>query len=197
MTEGEMAVLRSGHQNLAFFFRADLASGPLRLFAGGGDFDLPADAVETEGGRYLSAGIFGGGLPDIDHLVNGQVQGLTLSLSGVDVDVVRGYIKDRAEVIGAPAALGWAVLDHRFRLVGPVRWPARGALFQPRVSRRRKDDGTWTRVISVTLMVGPYGRRTPRHRFYSKADHRRDHPTDAFCDLTGSYTAESTRPWPD
>lgn len=197
MNDAELAILRSGHQNLAFFFRADLASGPVRMFAGAGDFDLPVDGVETEGGRYQSAGVFAGGLPDIDHLVNGQVQGLRLSLSGVDVEVVRGYVAERSEVIGAPAALGWGVLDHRYRLVGPVRWPARGALFQPRVARQRKDATTWTRIISVTLMVGPYGRRTPRHRFYSKADHRRDHPTDAFCDLTGSYNAESTRAWPD
>lgn len=197
LNDAELAILRSGHQNLAFFFRAEFASGTVRMFAGAGDYPIEADAVETEGGIYTSAGIFAGGLPDIDHLINGQIQGLRLSLSGVDAEVVRNYMATRSEVIGAPAALGWAVLDNRFKPAGPVRWPARGGLFQPRVARQRTEEGRWSRVISVTLMVGPYGRRVPRHRFYSKADHRRDHPTDAFCDLTGSLTAESTRAWPD
>lgn len=197
LNPAELAILQSGHQNLAFFFRAELASGTVRLFAGAGDFKLPPDPVETEGGVFESAGVFAGGLPDIDHLINGQIQGLRLSRSGVDAEVVRNYMATRSEVIGAPAALGWAVLDHRFKLAGPVRWPARGALFQPRVARQKTDEGRWSRIISVTLMVGPYGRRVPRHRFYSKADHRRDHPTDAFCDLTGSLTPQSTRAWPD
>lgn len=196
MTDEEMAVLRSGHQNLAFFFRAELASGTIRLFAGAGDFPVGVDAVETEGGIYTGAGVFAEGAPEIDHLMNGEVQAIQLAVSGVDIETVQLYLLDRHEVVGAPAALGWAVLDERFRLAGPIRWPARGVLAQPRVSRRRTGEATFNRVISVTLMVGPSARRRAVHRYWSQADHRRAHPTDAFCDQTANLTGETTRNWP-
>lgn len=197
MNDLELQILRSGHANLAFFLRADLPSGTLRLFAGAGDFRLPIDAVETTGGVYTSAGSWGGGLPDVDHLMNAEAQGLTLSLSGVDTATVRQYLLDRSEVVGAPAAMGWAVLDERYRPAGPMRWPTRGGLFEPRVSRQRAGEGTWTRVISTTLMSGPYARRRGLHTYLTGADQRRISPDDAFCDRTGLYPQQATRSWPD
>ena len=196
MNDVELEILRSGRANLAFFFRAEFASSTLRLFAGAGDFPVAADSVETEGGDYISAGGWAGGLPDVDHLMNGQAQGLTLSLSGIDVATVRTFVKERAEVVGAPAAFGWGVLDDRFRLAGVIRWPLRGSLSQPRVSRQRTGDESWTRTLSATLISGSYARRRGMHSYYSAADQRRRHPTDAGCDRVGLYTNETTRPWP-
>lgn len=196
MNEAELTILRSTRANLAFFFRAEFASGPLRLFAGAGDFHVQADAVETDGGVYISAGSWGGGLPDVDHLMNGQAQGLTLSLSGVDIDTIRTFVLERSEVVGAPAAFGWGVLDERYRLAGPIRWPLRGVLSQPRVSRQRSGDESWTRTLSATLVSGAFARRRGVHAYYTPADHRRAHPTDAGCDRVGLYTTETTRPWP-
>lgn len=197
MTEAELEIARSERVNLAFFLRAETASGTVRLFAGAGDFAVAADAVETEGGVYLSAGVFSDGMPDIDTLMNGEVQAIQLGLSGVDTATVQRYLLDRTEVVGAPAALGWAFLDHRYRLAGPVRWPARGYLAAPKVTRRRNGAEGFNRVISVTLMVGPYARRRAVHRYFSQADHRRAHPTDPFCDQTVALTAEATRKWPN
>lgn len=196
MTELELEILRSGRQNLAFFFRAEFASQTLRLFAGAGDYPIAADSVETEDAIYLSAGGWAGGLPDIDHLINGQAQGLTLSLSGIDVATVRTFVRERGEVVGAPAAFGWGVLDERYRPAGPVRWPLRGVLSQPRVSRQKAGPAAWTRTLSATLISGAYARRRGVHAYYTKADQRRSHPTDAGCDRVGLYTNETTRPWP-
>lgn len=196
MSDVELEILRAGRKNLAFFFRAEFASGPLRLFAGAGDYPVEVDGVETEGGTYVSAGRWGGDLPEIDHLINGQAQGLTLSLSGVDAATVRTFIRERSEVVGAPAAFGWGVLDDRFRAAGPIRWPLRGRLFQPRVRRARSGEAAETRVLAATLMVGAYARRRGVHAYYTKADQRRAHPTDAGCDRVGLYSIETTRPWP-
>jgi hypothetical protein len=196
MTARELELLRGGRKNLAFFFRAEFASGVVRLFAGAGDYPVEADAVETEGGVYVSAGLWGGDLPEVDHLINGQAQGLTLSLSGVDVATVRTFVGERAEVVGAPAAFGWGVLDEQYRPAGPIRWPLRGRLFQPRVRRARSGEAAETRVLAATLMVGAYARRRGLHAYFTKADQRRAHPTDAGCDRVGLYSVETTRPWP-
>lgn len=197
MNETELRLLRATRTNLAFFFRAELPSGTIRLYAGAGDFPLDADAVETEGGIYESAGRWAGGLPDVDHLINGQAQGLTLQLSGVDVETARTYIRERSEIVGAPGAFGWAVLDERYRMAGPVRWSLRGKLSQPRIGRQRSGESTWTRILSVTLISGAYARRRGEHAYFTKADQRRSHPTDAACDRVGLYSAETTRKWPN
>lgn len=196
MTDAELEILRSGRKNLAFFFRAEFASSTVRLFAGAGDFPVAADTVETEDSEYLSAGSWSGGLPDVDHLINGQAQGLTLSLSGIDVETVRTFVKERGEVVGATAAFGWAVLDDRYRLAGPVRWPLRGTLSQPRVTKQKAAEAVWTRSLAATLVSGAYARRRGVHAYLTMADQRRAHPTDAGCDFVGTYTNETTRPWP-
>lgn len=196
MTEEEIALLRAGRINLAFFLRAALPSGTLRLYAGANDFPLDADAVETDGGLYEAAGRWGGALPEVDQLMDGQAQGLTLSLSAVDLTTARLFLQDRHEVVGAPAAFGWAVLDERYRLGGAVRWPLRGVLSQPRLQRQKAGPETTTRILSATLISGAWLRRRGEHAYFSKADQRRAYPTDGSCDRVGLYAGETTRPWP-
>lgn len=197
MTDAEIEILRSGRKNLAFFFRAETPSGIIRLFAGAGDYPVPADAVETEGGVYQSAGQWAGDLPDVDHVFNGQAQGMVLTMAAVDLETARSYLADRSAVVGAPAAFGWAVLDDRHRAAGPIRWPLRGVLSQPRVYRRKAGEAGWTRCIAVTLLSGAYARRRGMHSYFTGPDQRRLSPTDAGCDRAGLYTVETTRIWPN
>lgn len=197
MNDLELSLLRSDRINLAFFFRADMAGGAVKLWAGAGDFSLTVAEAGEGAGVYLSAGQWGGGLPDVDHLMNGQAQGLTLSLSAVNLETVKAYIADRRQIVDAPAAFGWAVLDHRHRLAGPVRWVLRGKLSQPRVSRRRRDDTVIERMLSVTLISGAYTRRRGEHSYFTAVDQRRRHPTDASCDRVGLYRSETTRLLPN
>lgn len=197
MEASELAVLQGDRANLAFFLRAEVGGAVIRLYAGVGDFPLAADGIETDGGLYLCAGRWAEGMPDVDHLMNGEVQAITLSLSGVDRDTAKGYITDRDQIIGAPAALGWCALDTRYRPAGPVRWPVRGILTQPGLSRRKATPTTWNRILSVVLTTGPVGRRRPPHTYYTGPDQRRRSATDAFCDRTGQLSFESTRKWPD
>lgn len=198
MNDDELRILRSERANLAFFLRAEIAGEILRLAATANSRELPADGVEVEGGIYEGCGAFAqSSLPDIDLAMNGQAQGVNLALGGVERDVIQLYLLDRTAVIGAPAALGWAVLDERYRAVGPVRWPLRGQLFQPRVSRVRQAEGVWTRIIGVTLVAGSYARRRGLRTYATAADHRRDHPDDAFFDLVANYSRGATRKWPN
>lgn len=197
VTDDELRILRSERQNLAFFFRAELPGGVIRLFAGAGDYPVQPDAVETEGGIYLSAGTLGGGLPDVDHLINAQAQGINLTLSGANIETVRAYLRERSTIIGAPAAFGWGVLDERYRPAGPIRWPVRGVLSQPRLARQKAGPGVWKRELTITLISGAYARRRGVHRYLVSTDQRREHPTDAFCDRSGIYSQQTTRPWPN
>lgn len=196
-TDRELEILRSDQIDLAFFFRAHLPDGDVRLWAGAGDFPLTAaQAGEDGAGTYESAGRWAGPLPDIDFLLDGQAQGLVLSLAAVELEAARLYMQDRRKIVDAPAAFGWGVLDERFALAGPVRWPLRGLLSQPRIARRRRDDLVQERVLTVTLIAGAYARRRGDHAYFSAVDQRRRHPTDAGCDRVGLYTVETTRPLP-
>jgi len=192
----ERAICRSDRQNLAFFFRAEVGGTVLRLTATAGDYPVPADGVETTGGIYLAAGSFGPGLPDIDMAMNGAAQGLTLQLSGVSTETIQSYILDRDQIVGSSAAMGWAILDERYRPAGPIRWPLRGKLFNPRVRRARKNDATWERAISVTLVAGSYLRRRGVQAYATGAGQRARFPDDEFFDRIGLYARDSTRKWP-
>lgn len=98
----------------------------IRLFVGFGDFPVPAGGLESNGGVYTCIGRWGGDIPDIDWLMNGQAQAIDLQLSGLDLEEARSFLYERDLVIGAPAGMGWAVLDERFRLVAPIHWSRRG-----------------------------------------------------------------------
>lgn len=196
-TERELEILRSDQIDLAFFFRAALPDGAVRLWAGAGDFALTvAQAGEAGAGHYIGAGRWGGPLPELDFSVDGQMQGQTFTWSAVDLEATRAYLKDRSKIVDAPAAFGWAVLDERHRLAGRVRWPLVGVLSQPKLARTRVDGLTRQRSLSVTLVAGAYARRRGEHSYYTGVDQRRRHPTDAGCDRTGLYTVETTRPLP-
>lgn len=197
MTDEEIRLLRGPQPNLACLLRMNLPGGTIRLYAGFGDFPVPPGGMETEGGVYTCVGRWGGDLPDFDWLMNGQVQALDLQLSGVDVETARSYLYERDTIIGAPAAFGWAVLDERFKLAGPVHWPRWGYLAQPRLSRSRTGPAQWTRTLGVSLMCGPVQRRKPTHTYYTGPDQRRRSPDDAFCDRTPLLNVQSTRPWPN
>ena len=196
LNAAELAICRSDRQNLAFFFRAETGGEVLRLTATASDYPVPVDGVETTGGVYLSAGSFGPGLPDIDMAMNGQSQGLTLQLSGVDTQTVQAYILDRDQIVGAPAALGWGILNDRYRPAGPIRWPLRGQLFNPRVRRTRKTEAGWERTISVTLVAGSYLRRRGVQAYATGPDQRTRYPDDALFDRVRLYARDSTRKWP-
>lgn len=198
MNDAEKEICRGDRANLALFFYAELASGPLRLTAGVNDVPVAADAVDIEGGIYTAMGGFGPGAPDIDMALNGQAQGLTFELNGATEETVQLYVRDRAEVIGARAAFGWQILDERYRPAGVIRWPIVGHLFKPSVRRNRKASGaSHERVISVTLIAGSYVRRRGVHAYLSGAEQRRLHPTDASCDRVSLYSRDVTRHWPN
>lgn len=199
MSEEEIRLLRGAQPNIACFFRAEIGGEVIRLYAGFGDFPVPAGGLETEGGVYTCVGRWGGDLPDFDWLRNGQVQALDVQLSGVDVETARSYLYERSTVIGAPAGFGWAVLDERFRLAGPIHWTRRGYLAKPTLTRQRTEPNVWTRTLGVTLMAGAVKRRRPTHTYLTGPDQRRREGSedDAFCDRAALLQVRSTRQWPN
>ncbi|WP_438853139.1 hypothetical protein [Brevundimonas nasdae] len=197
MSENELWLLRQDRLNLAFFLRAEIGPDIIRLYAGAGDFPMAPNVLDPSGATYSCVGRWGEGMPDVDHLINGEAQALSLTLSGVDRETAKNYLLDRSLVVGAPASLGWCVLDDRYRPAGPVRWPVRGHLSQPQIIRQRKSATVMQRSVSVVLLAGAASRRRPKFSLLVGADQRRRSPTDAACDGVGQLTPESTRKWPN
>lgn len=199
MTDEDLRLLRGPQPNLACFFRAEFPGEVMRLYAGFGDFPVPAGGLETEGGTYTCVGRWGGDLPEFDWLMNGQVQAIDLQLSGVDIETARTFLRERSTVIGVPAGFGWGVLDERFKLSGPVRWTRRGYLAKPKLTKVRTERSVWTRTLGVTLLAGAVKRRKPTHTYLTGPDQRRrpGSEDDAACDRTPLLNVRSTRPWPN
>lgn len=197
MTDEELRLLRGPQPNLAVFFRAEVGGEVIRLYAGFGDFAVPSGGLETEGGVYTCVGRWGGDLPEFDWLMNGQVQAIDLQLSGLDKETATAYLTERELIRGAPAGMGWGVLDERFKLAGTVHWVRRGVLAKPVLSRQRTERDVWTGAMGVTLLAGPIRRRKPVHTYLTGPDQRRRSPDDASCDRTAALNVRSTRPWPN
>ena len=197
MTDEEIRLLQGDQPNIITVFRAEVGGEVIRLFAGFGDFPIPEGGMETEDSVYTCVGRWGGELPAIDWLMNGQAQALELQLPGVDVETARSYLYERELIIGAPAGFGWGVLDERLKLAGPIHWSLRGFLSKPVLRRVRTAPNVWTRTLGVTLVAGAVRRRRPVHTYFTGPDQRRRSEDDAFCDRAALYNMRSTRPWPN
>lgn len=195
MSPEEITLARSQHPNLAFFTWIDQPAGPVRLFAGAGDWALDAaNTVDSQGEVYVSAGVWNSGLFDIDMVMNGGAQGVAMQREATSQAEITALLSDRANIIGARAALGWGILDERFRLAGPVRWPIRGQLFKPQLARSTQG-GVTTRMIGVTLMTSGYLRRRAAMAWQTD-ESQRERDGDMFYARIQTLSASTTRVWP-
>lgn len=191
----EIAIARSQFPNLAFFLWIDQPSGPVRIFAGAGDWPLEAsNTVDNQGEVYTSVGRWGAGLLDVDMVMNGAAQGVILQREAVDQADISPFLNSRHNIIGARAAFGWALLDERFRLAGPVRWPVRGRLYKPQLSRTTSD-GVTTRIMAATLMSNGYLRRRAAMAWQTD-ESQRLRGGDQFYARIKLLSSETTRVWP-
>lgn len=169
------------------------SKGPVRCWTGVGDFDLPADAVDVEGGRYLGIGLLGE-IPAIRSLIGGTAERVEFSLSGADPLTVALADENADEVIGAPVNLGIVFFDREWRAT-PISWVWSGIADVPSINQ----DATGTQIFrQVTLsVVTAFANRTrPVLAYYTDADQRKRSPTDAFCRRVAGYSIDSTIKFP-
>lgn len=175
-----------------------LATTPVaRAWSGVGGFALPPDSRDPTGGRYLGVGWLRN-WPELESLINGVSEEVSLILSGVDprtidlVDAVEG-------VEGVRADLGVMFFGPRWKR-GPVRWMRRMRVDM--VSYDEKATEGFESAVgveaSVTLTLGSAltSRRRTRPNYWDHATRQRLHPGDMGFSRVGGYGPDATRPWP-
>lgn len=73
----------AGAERWACFFRMSCKSSVVRAWTGVGDFEVPADDVDLEGGIYLGVGLVGD-MPGLRQLVGGIAERIEFALNGAD-----------------------------------------------------------------------------------------------------------------
>ncbi|MFC5370938.1 hypothetical protein ACFPIF_00125 [Brevundimonas faecalis] len=184
----------SGAPRWACFFRVACKSSVVRAWTGVGDFDIAADDIDAEGGRYKGVGLVGD-MPAIRQLVGGVAERVEFALNGADERTFSLADDQVEEVRGAQVHVGIIFFDEDWQAVAPPAWLWEGTADVPAVDR----DGSGGQVVRrVTLSVGSaFADRTrAAYAFYTPGDQRRRSPDDAFCDRVPSYGIDSSIQWP-
>lgn len=157
-----------------------LCSPPIRIWGGNGPITLGGNVFDPVGDRSLVK-VMGGAL-------GGAAQGITLSLSGVDPEIIE--IDDSDEVAGAPAAL-WRLIfkGDGITLLDAQIWQ-RGRLDQ----LVREDDIGGTATFSAMLETAARGLGRSGARIRSDADQRLIKANDGFFKNT-AYAGEKNLYW--
>lgn len=184
----------SGAPRWSIFFRMECKTSVVRAWLGVGDYEVPADDVETEGGIYLGIGLVGD-VPALRQLVGGVAERVEFSLNGAD-DLTFRLADDQVdEVRGAPVNVGILFFDEDWQAVGPMAWLWDGTADVPAVDRDGSG-GQITRRVSLSVGSAFTDRTRPQLGFYTDKDQRRRSPNDAFCARVASYSVDSTIVWP-
>lgn len=184
----------SGAPRWSVFFRMECKTSVVRAWLGVGDFDVPADDVETDGGIYLGIGLVGD-VPALRQLVGGVAERVEFTLNGADELTFRLADDQVDEVRGAPVNVGIVFFDEDWQAVAPVAWLWDGTADVPAVDRDGAG-GQVTRRVSLSVGSAFTDRTRPQLGFYTDKDQRRRSTNDAFCARVASYSVDSTIVWP-
>jgi hypothetical protein len=184
------------HVRPALFLR--IATDPVtRAWSGVGGYAVAADAVETEGGRYLGVGWLRN-IPVMEALLNGAAESVTFTLSGVDgriLDLVDGV----QDLRGVRANLGLMFFGGRYQR-GPIYWWRRyrvDMVGSREVALPINDGGSAVEAsVSLTLGSARTSRRLSQPSTWTHVEQQRLHPGDLGCANVSRLTADATRPWP-
>lgn len=176
----------------SYIFRIETDT-PAMLWSGHGDLLVPADGlVLTEPEIALG----GGGLleiPDLEQLLNGVAQRLDIVLSGVTPAALVYAQEEAAQVPGASVWIGRIEFDDDWQPAAPVQWEWQGEGRSLTVNRQ---EGTPpSRTVTLRVASGDTTRSRAPVSYFTDADQRRKHPTDAFFSNVGRINAGTSRRW--
>lgn len=173
---------------------------PLRVWMGCDEIAAGMPAVDPSGTVYTGAGQLLD-IPDLELLINGLADQVTLSLSleaGLYAQYLAGLDVEAPEVRGARCRIGVAPLDERWQMIGSIKslWTGTGDFWG--VEHKPADDPTKpaTRTISLTIGVGDTSRAQPRLTTFTSAAQRLVSPTDRFFERVGRYVQQYMVTWP-
>ena len=197
LPENARLMTELGAPRWSIFFLMKTTSGEwVRAWLGLGDYALPADDTDEDGGTYLGIGLVGD-VPAIRQLVGGSAQRIDFTLNGVDARTFALADQDAGEARGAPVHVGIVFFDGDWQAVDAIAWLWAGTADCPAVSRTAGDDGGIVRTVSLSVGTVFTDKTRPQLGFYTDPDQQRRSPGDTFCARVSGYTIGSTITWPN
>lgn len=132
-----------------------------------------------------------GQISDIDRAVVAGGGAPTLSLSGVNSDLIANALAASSEVKGQPALIFDQHFDENWNLLD-----APFAVYSGLMDRMTIQDQGATATINVSLVTVLYNRRRPAFGYLNDASQRRLHPGDNGLRDIASLV-QRNRPWPE
>lgn len=188
-----MSALQAPRYSL-FFLLKTKTKGYVRAWLGVGDYDLPADDVDLEGGTYLGIGLVGE-IPALSQLIGGLGERVEFTLNGADELTLSLADEEAAEVRSAPVNVGVVFFDEDWQPADSVAWLWDGVADVPAVDRSASENQI-TRRVTLSVGSGFTDRTRPQLAFYTDAEQKLRSPTDAFCARVAGYSVDSTITWP-
>lgn len=164
---------------------------PALLHGGFGPVLIPADAVIPAptialGGGELVA------VPDWQVLVNGTTERIDLTLSGVSEEIARLVLEDAPSVRGAAVDVGIISFAQDWSIAS-ISWENRFEARSLTISRPQEQNGSVSRSITLSIVHGDSARARSPNSYFTDADQRRKHPTDAIFSNVGGMMAGTSR----
>lgn len=195
-TQAEIDALDSGsHQRGIFFFIDSLPQ--VRLWLGFGSIRPGINALDPTGAEYKGIGAIQS-IPAFRQMLNGQAERLSFVASGVTPEIVALAASGADSVRHRRVAIGAALMDHDWRMLGPVHWRWQGMADMVTTAHEgARAPGEETRR-TVTLSVGSImtGRKRGRLSYWTDADQQARSPGDRFCERTVKYSQQIQKVWP-
>lgn len=195
--DDELAILESDVQNIGIFFR--LETDPVvRLWLGFGDIEPGINAYDLTGAEYLGFGEIQN-VPAFNQLINGKAERVEFTMSGVSGEILAiASGGDSEQVKGKRVAVGFAVMDANWALLGSIKWSANYSADYLAITQQLSADPAQPIVRTVTLSCGTLltGRRRPSFSYFTDQDQQARFPGDTFCERTPIYANGFNKTWP-
>lgn len=178
----------------ALLVTMEFTSETMRVWQGEGRLDTGVDGIFLGMGRF-------GSISAVEQPVSGAAPQISLSLSGVDEEIVAMALDAEAEVKGRPVTIAIGVWDPVTREYLGKLTPLRGVMDRMVYSCSVEYDDESSRItrlhnIQVTVESVLASRRIlPSQATYSAADQSLRHPSDRGLDFAGTLGYKSYH-WP-
>lgn len=197
LNDAELAVLESGMQRIGVFFRLDV-DPVVRIWLGAGNIQPGVNAYDLTGAEYNGFGAIQD-VPAFKQLINGTAERVEFSISGVSgkvLEIASGG--DSEQVKGKRVAVGFAIMDEAWALLGAVKWCANYTADFLAIHQVVPDDPMQSVVRTVTLSCGTLltSRRRPALSYLSDQDQQARYTGDLFCQRAPVYANGFTKTWP-
>lgn len=164
-----------------------IATDPVaRICSGAAPIIIPSDSVEISPAKYL-----GGGklveIPELEQVINGTAQRITITVSGVSQETVRLFADESDSLKGAAVHIGVAYQDDDWQITG-VEWLAELRCDFPTASGSRT-----SRSISISIGSDDTDRSKAPVAYWTAAGQRRISQTDRFFDHIAGLSAGTSR----